>query len=424
MRGLLAPLKRMSEYKSICRGLDKKVRQQIIFGLSGSQKAYLAAGLLEHLGGPALLLVPGDQEASTLLDDLSSLLPGKKVLHFPAYQLLPYHVLAAGKETMEARLRVLEALVGREPVVVVATVEAFLRRLAPPEIFSANRLSLNVGDVLEPEKLKIKLIDMGYERCDLVEGRGQFSARGGILDIFPMTFESPVRIEFFDDEVDSVRSFDPDTQRSVQKHRGLTILPAVELVVDDAVRSQSLKRIEVDYKAQIKRINRSGSPDAGRSLAMLYGEAVEKIGAGLYFPGIEQFLPYFYPDPVTLSEYFPADSLILVDEPQRLKELAEVIHRERTETYNDLLSKGRVLTGQYGGYIQWEDLQKSLNRLLAVFVSFLPRRPQSIGPANIVNFPAKGMHAFLGRMDIITDEVSNWKRAGYAVALLAGSGEQ
>jgi transcription-repair coupling factor (superfamily II helicase) len=422
--GLLAPLKKMNEYASLCRGLDKKVRQQIVFGLSGSQKACLAAALADHRGGPALVITPGEHEATIMAEDLAALLPGKTILPFPTLQLLPYQVLAAGREAAVSRLKVLEALAGREPVVVVATMEAFIRRLTPPEVFNAGSVRLSVGDRWDPHRLKARLVDMGYERCDLVEGRGQFSARGGIIDIFPMTLASPVRLEFFDDEVDSVRVFDVDTQRSVEKLSTVTLWPAAELVVDGKSRQSALEKIESEYSAQSKRLARSGSSEAGRNLASLREEVLDRIGEGLYFPGMEQFLPYFYPHPVTLADYFPPDMLVLVDEPQRLKELAGVIHKERSETYTGLLSAGKLLPGQYNGYIQWEDVQKSLHRLLAVYLSFLPRQPQNISPGNLVNFPAKGMHAFLGRMEIVTDEVANWKRAGYAVAIMAGSADQ
>ncbi len=424
MQGLLAPLANVGEFRKVCQGLDIRKKKQMIFGLSGSQKAYITAALLEHTGGPALILTPGEKESTTMVDDLISLLPGKNVYYFPPLQLLPYHVLATGHEVAAARLKVLEALVSREPVVVVATMESFIRRLTPPEIFWEKNIALSVGGIIDPDDFKRQLTGMGYERSDLVEGRGQFSVRGGIIDIFPMTADNPVRFEFFDNQVDSIRTFDVDTQRSTENLLTTSIFPATELIVDEQTRSRALAELEKDYKTQLKRITRTGSLEARRSLSELFQAAIEQIGEGLYFPGMDQFLPYFYPQPVTLSDYFPPDSLALVDEPVRLKEIVEIIFKERSETYTDLLAKGKVLPGQYGGYIQWEDVQETLGRLITVYVSFLPRQPHNISPTNVVTFPAKGMHPFLGRMDILADEVVNWKRSGYAVALLTGSAEQ
>ncbi|KJS15060.1 MAG: transcription-repair coupling factor [Peptococcaceae bacterium BRH_c4b] len=424
MRGLLAPLKNMKEFQSLCRGLGRGHKQQLVFGLAGSQRAYLAAGIAESCASPVLIVTAGEQEAGLLADDLSALLSGARVFHFPVLQLLPYQVLAHGREVLASRLKVLEALIDGQPSVVVTSAEGLMRRLSPPEIFRRANLEIMVGQRIEPEKLKYRLAELGYERVDLVEGRGQFSARGGIIDVFPSTGDMPCRLEFFDDEVDSVRSFDPDTQRSAEKLSKVNVLPAGELVLEPPVREAGIKALEAEYRTQMKRISRESSSEARRQLEDMAGTALERIRTGLHFPGLEQFLPYFYPHPVTLADYFPAGVPVLVDEPARFKEVVEVIEKERAETYADLLAKGRVLPGQYRGYAGWQELEQFLRRLNAVYLSFLPRQPQFLGTANVVTFPVKGMHVFLGRVDILVDDVRHWKRNGYAVALLAGSGDR
>lgn len=424
MRGILAPLKRMKEFEGLSRGISRNFRQQLVFGLSGAQRAYLAAGITETLRSPVLIITPGEQEAGVLADDLSSLLPGVPVYHFPVLQLLPYQVLAHGREVVAERLKALDALGGSGAMVVVTSAEGFMRRLAPPDVFREGKFDVAVGRRIDPEELKYSLAGCGYERVDLVEGRGQFSARGGIVDVFPSSAGTPYRIEFFDDEVDSIRVFDADTQRSTEKLDRIEILPAGELVVDSRARERATATLEAEYKAQLKKISRGGTTEARRQLEDMAAFALEKIKSGMYFPGLEQFLPYFYPEPVTLADYFQEGCTVLVDEPVRLKEVVEVIQKERAETYTELLGKGKVLPGQYKGYIDWEDVEQGLGRLKAVYMSFLPRQPQYLRPQNLVTFPAKGMHAFLGRIDILADEVRHWKRSGYAVALLAGSGER
>lgn len=424
MRGILATLRKTKEFQGLCRGLDKDFRQQMVVGLSGSQRSFLAAGIIEYSRSPVLVVTSGEQDAGVLADDLAALLSGVQVHHFPVHQLLPYQVLAHGREVLSARLKVLELLISGEPVVVVASAESLMRRLTPPEIFNKARLNVSVGMRINPEGLKFGLAEMGYERVELVEGRGQFSARGGIVDVFPSTSDIPFRLEFFDDEVDSVRGFDPDTQRSTENYIQVSVLPAGELVLDGNSREEGLKSLEAEYRAQMKKISREAASEARRQLEEVAGSALEKIRSGLHFPGMEQFLPYFYPRPVTLADYFPQDVPVLVDEPVRLREVVEVIQKERAETYSDLLAKGRALPGQFRGYADWQELAEGLSRFRAVYVSFLPRQPQFLSPRNVVTFPFKGMHAFLGRVDILADDVKHWKRNGYAVALLAGSGDR
>jgi transcription-repair coupling factor (superfamily II helicase) len=155
---------------------------------------------------------------------------------FPVWQLPPYQVLAHSKEVAAQRLQVLESLTRGEPAVTIAPAEALLRRLIPPADFNAAVLKLATGDRVNLPELLRSLHTMGYERVDLVEERGQFGLRGGILDIYPMTAHRPVRLEFFDDEVDSIRRFSASTQRSEENIREFTLFPARELVVRDHLR--------------------------------------------------------------------------------------------------------------------------------------------------------------------------------------------
>lgn len=254
MKGLLKPLEATIEYQHLLQGLEKGFRQQMVFGLAGSQRSYLFAGLA-HTRRSVLVVAPGETEAAALADDLTSLLPDLSVQLFPVWQMLPYQVLAHSNEVLAQRLRVLEQLSAGEPLVVVTSPEALLRRLTPPDIFSRAKLSLSLGQRVDLEKMRQDLIKMGYERVDLVEGPGQFSSRGGIIDIFPMTAARPVRIEFFDDEVDSIRHFDVDNQRSLDKLKGISISPCRELVLTPAAWQRGKENYEAEYKNQLKNYN-------------------------------------------------------------------------------------------------------------------------------------------------------------------------
>ncbi len=199
MRGILRPLQYSKEFETLVRGIEKKLDQQVVFGLSGSQLSYLFAGLTEKTAPlPVLAAVPGEREAGILVDELSALMPGIPVRLFPVWQLLPYQVLAQSKEVMARRLHVLESLAKGEHVVIVAPAEALLRRLVPPDDFCSAAFRLAVGDRVDMEKLLRRLPVLGFERADMVEERGQFGLRGGILDVFPMTAHRPARLEFFD----------------------------------------------------------------------------------------------------------------------------------------------------------------------------------------------------------------------------------
>ncbi|ABO48661.1 transcription-repair coupling factor [Desulforamulus reducens MI-1] len=423
MKGLLRPLESTTEYQHLLQGLEKGFRQQMVFGLSGSQRSYLFAGLA-HGWQSVLIVTPGETEAGTLADDLATLLPEVSVQPFPVWQLLPYQVLAHSNEVLAQRLRVLEKLSTGKPTVVVTSVDALLRRLTPPEVFRCAKVKLSLGQQVDLEKLRFELVELGYTRVDLVEGRGQFSSRGGILDIYPMSEALPVRIEFFDDEVDSIRHFEVDNQRSLDKLKEINISPCRELVVTPAGWQRCEENYSLEFKNQLKKLQRSGSVDAVHQLSSQGAMLLEQIRRRVPFDGMEQLLYYFYPEPITLLDYFTAAPLLLVDDPIRFKEVAETILKERNETYTDLLGKGKVLPGYFSSYLEWRQLLASIERQQTIFCSFLPRNPQYLRPQNVVNFPAKAMHSFLGHAEVLADEIRHWRRRGYAITLLVSSEER
>ncbi|MGB9825620.1 MAG: transcription-repair coupling factor, partial [Desulfofundulus sp.] len=378
----------------------------------------------DAVGGPVLVITAGDSEASVLADDISSLLPDMPVFLFPVWQLLPYQVLAHGKEVLAQRLKALVALARNEPCVVVAPLEAVLRRLSPPEVFSRAIIDLAVGQRADLEGLVRRLVDMGYERVEMVESPGQLALRGGILDVYPLTFEHPVRLEFFDDEVDSIRFFDADSQRSIDCTETVSIPPARELVVTEESRARALDVLETEYRLQLKKATESSTLEVRRRLEELGENAKEQIASGGYSPGLDQFLPYFYRHPYTLLDYMPFANLTVVDDLIRIRELAESIFKERSETYSELLSAGRVLPGQIHGYVQWQQIEQQLHRRRAVYFSLLTRQPQHLVVHDVVTFTTRGMHSFLGRLDVLVDEVRHWRKSGYAVVMLLSTEER
>ena len=202
-------------------------------------------------------------------------MPGIAVRQFPVLQLLPYQVLAQSKELVAQRLQVLEGLARGERLIVVAPVEAILRRLAPPELFCAEAVNLAVGDRVDLDKLLNLLPDLGYERVDLVEGRGQYALRGGILDVFPMTAHRPSRLEFFDDEVDSIRRFNISTQRTEERQ------PPGHLSRQGTGGQPGrpggcLDAFEKEYWEQERKLTRSGDAELSGSLEKVRESAGER----------------------------------------------------------------------------------------------------------------------------------------------------
>ncbi|AGK99755.1 transcription-repair coupling factor [Desulfoscipio gibsoniae] len=418
MQGLLKLIKDTTEYAGLVKVLAANRSQQQVFGLTGAQRNLLIAALVNAGYPTALVVTPGEVEAGQVADDLTALLPQMRVVQFPVNEQLPYQVLAHGMEVTVARLGVLEGLCRSEPMIIVAPVEALMSRLSPPDVFAGAGFELVIGNRQDTGELGQRLVAMGYERVDLVERAGQFSMRGGIVDVFPMTSAVPARLEFFDDEVDSIRLFDVESQRSDKKIERLAVFPAREMVASQKIWAMGYSAVQAEYRIGQRKLAKSGDHAALGFFQEHFGHLLDMLNNGVYFMGLEQFIPYFYPRPVSLLDYLPRGTPVLMDEPLKIREVVHSIQRERAETYADLLTRGKVLPGQVKCYLNWEELYEGITARRAVYFSFMPRQAPFIRPQNIINFTAKSMHSFLGHTDILADEIRQWRRNANAVVLL------
>jgi len=421
MPGILNLLPRLPEWRSVARGLENNLRQQLVFGAGGPVRGLLMAGWAER-AGPVLIVTPQEAEARVLASDLKSLLPAHGVRLFPSWPLPTFQVMAQGREAMAQRLGILQELcLGGSPIV-VAPVEAILRRLTPRGAFCQQMLSLSGGMTLEPGLLFRTLLALGYERVEKVEGAGQFAGRGGIVDVFPATGRSPVRLEFDGDEVAGLREFDVSTQRSHGRVETLTLTPARELVMDEQTRARGFQAMERDYQAQLKRLARTATVDAYRRLASQW-EELSGLARTAWAPGVslEPYLPYFYDEPVGLPDYFPPRSVVMLDDPVRTAEVVEALGRERTASFTTLLEDGRALPGQCDTYLRWAQVTTSLERHRLIACAGLARHIGFLRPDRTVTVGSRGLSAFLGHAEVLTDEIRHWRRTGRLVVIHAGN---
>ncbi len=418
MQGLLKLIKDTTEYAGLVNGMAANRIQQQVFGLTGAQRNLIIASLVDACYPTVLVVTANEVEAGQVVDDLSALLPSKRVVQFPISEQLPFQVLAHGIEVTSARLAVLEGLCCLEPMIIVAPVEALLGRLSPPDVFASAGLKLAVGDLQDTSELGQHLVSIGYERVQLVERSGQFSVRGGIVDIYPIVSKTAVRLEFFDDVVDSIRLFDIESQRSDTKIDRLDIPPAREMVASRTTWDMGYNAVKVECQVAQRKLAKSGDQTALSFFEEHFGHLLDMLDEGVYFLGLEQFMPYFYPRTVSLLDYLPTGTPVLINEPLKIREVVQSIQRERTETYAELLTRGKVLPGQVKCYLNWDELYEGIAARRAVYFSFMPRQAPFIRPQNIINFAAKSMHSFLGHTNLLADEIRQWRRNGNAVVLL------
>ncbi len=275
-------------------------------GLKGAARAFFLARCLTHTPQPTLCLLPSAQEAEAFADDLRLFLGGEgeaaaRVCLYPPWDVPAFEGLSPSSEVLAAQIEGLYALLATTAPVLVTSVEALLQRVMPQEELIAATLQLSPGQELPLSALLDHLVQWGYRRVPLVEEKGEVSVRGGIVDLFPPLTDQPLRIEFLGDTIESMRGFDPSSQRSVEQVNDLTLLP---------MRSFSLARLQAARRTVEEAIAESEAKHREQQ------RIVENLKSGLPFPGVEFLLPYLYPTPESLSDYLPRGTVVWLAEPR------------------------------------------------------------------------------------------------------------
>ncbi len=305
-----------------------------ISGLQGSAKAYAVFAAARQLGCPLLVLAPTVKEAEHLFLDLAFFLgeeeapPRERRLHlFPGWDILPFESLSPHPDQMAARMEGLHRLAEQSAPVLVTTPAAVLQRVIPRESFRGAHF--REGEEIDREKLLWQLSNLGFTRAPLVEERGDFSVRGGIVDLFPPACERPVRMEFADDSIDSIREFDPGDQRSRSRLGELLLLPVKEFSSGAQTGRETLARIEerADDLGFTRRDKRA---------------LLESVREGVRFAGMEFLVPYFYDRPLpSILDHLPRNGVVWWDQPARVEEELERFRKLAEQRAEKAAAEGR-----------------------------------------------------------------------------------
>ncbi|RBP40611.1 transcription-repair coupling factor [Garciella nitratireducens] len=394
----------------------------VLHEMGETSRAHVIYGMVEDIARNALVITYNEAQARKIYEDLKLFL-GQRVLYFSTEPIAYYFVEAYSKEVTIERLQVFKKLLKEDKIVIVASVEAIMKKLEPKERFQNYWHTFQVGQTIEIQQLQKILMDCGYERVDEVESPGQYNIRGGIVDIYPMISNIPYRMEFFDDEIDSIRSFDVVTQRSIDKYCEIEISPAKELLFSKEIKMQVLKRFEKEAKKYIKNQRDKGKEDFAHKV-QTYVESKLELMRQRQSNDWEMFLSYRKDDFSTLMDYFPEDTILFIDQPQRVKERYDTFLLEGKENFKGLLEKGEVLPNQFDIFFSYEDLTKKINdRKLCIFQNLLSRS-DPFTPQLILSFPSRMMHPFHGKLELLMEEVKQWKKRGYSIIILSGNEER
>ena len=421
------PLLELQEYESLREAVKKGQGPVQVTGTLDSQKVHLMYELGQEMGGDGqgpfkwrLAVTYDDSRAKEIYEDFRNFTD--KVWLYPARDLLSYSADIHGNLLTRQRIEVLKSLLTEPGGVVVTTVDGLMDHLLPLSLLKSRTISIQCGQTLDLEELKSQLAAVGYERMAQVDGMGQFSIRGGIVDIFPLTEETPIRIELWDDEVDSIRSFDVESQRSVEELSQAVIYPAAEVVLDEARLEEGLRAIEEEEKTYEKALRDQHKSEAAHRISQAVKEFVESVREGWRLGGLDGYIHYFCREAVSFLDYFPeSSSLIFLDEPLRLKEKSEKVELEFRESMSHRLENGYMLPGQTGLLYPAAQVMARVQRNTTVMLTGLDQKLPGMKVAGKFGFTVKNVSSYQNSFEMLIKDLTRWKKEGWRVVLLSAS---
>ncbi|MEI6520714.1 MAG: transcription-repair coupling factor [bacterium] len=399
-----------------------------VHGTRGTGKSLaMAAVLLERSAACPVqfILTSGTERAENIVNDLTAIFGVDNPLapvFFPSLETLLYEETSPDLQLMRDRMTVLSRLANGEEIVVVATADAAFHRTLPLAEINKCRQVIKVNDIYNPLELAQYLTAIGYQYSASVENPGQFNRRGGLVDIFPSTYQYPVRLEFFDDEIDSMRIFDPGSQRSKENISQIEIFPAREIIITPESTEKAIEKIRHGYKIRMSSISRdpvrvpgeSGIEEllspAERLTAKIENEIMQ-LEQGNYFNGVEYYLPYFYAEPATLLDYLPSSAGIIIDEPVHIEENFGKFCEGLAGVESSRLVRGALLPLPYSLYQSFEESFSTLyTRQLAEFTLL----GQGMADYNL-QMDSRPPDNYGITSEKLQPDITSWLKSGYTV---------
>jgi len=366
-----------------------------------------------------LLVTYDDARAEKLYQDYKFY--DRNVSVYPAKDLLFYYADIHGNATACRRLEIIKRIVTNEPTVIITTIDGLMDKLPDIKYIKDRTITVEVGETLDMEAVKSLLIMLGYENETLVTAPGQFSVRGGIIDIFPLTEECPCRVELFGDEVESIRYFDVESQRSIEEVEKFSIFPATEYVLTEARISRGISRIEKDHEKRAAELKSTFKTEQYARLNDVVRHLKEDIQEFDSRSGIDSLINYFYSTTVSFLDYMPKDTAVFVDEPDRVAERADMYFREFAASIEGRFDGGYILPGQMDIlYDNKRTLAELSLRNPILFSEFYSQKSDFDVKSNL-QIMTRSIVSFNGAIDKLREEISKWRKNEFRVVIAAPS---
>lgn len=380
-----------------------------VTGLNTEFKANIIGTLCHFHNVRAFCVASDEKEAQVLCNDLCTL--GIRACVYPLRDMNFREVSGISRDYEHQRLKVLTKLTLGECDVVIGTIDALLQYTIPKNVLEKATLKIEVGQQISTEKCVDALTLLGYERTDMVEGTGQFSVRGGILDFFVPDNEYPVRVEFWGDEIDSINYFDIESQRRFDKVEKIMLSPSNELLVEN--KHTLAQKI-------IKKANSLRSEKTAKAKEILYRDA-EAIESGVNLTNLDKYISFIYDKPETVFDYFDKDDFIFISEHTRVGERVKGAEFQYKEDMTEFFSQGILCKGLDKFSMSYKEFIEVINQRHTVFLDNFTSGHFDLPLSDIVTFNIKQLPLWNGAVSVLCEDLSDFYKERTTVVILAGT---
>ena len=422
MKTFYAPLSELAGIEQLKKDFEVTGQPVMISGCIDTQKIHLVHAAVNDYR--FRLIITGDEAKAREMQEDSRFFD-KSSIYYPAKDFIFYSADVHGNQLADERLRCIQKIIAAQDnktnITVITTIDGCVDMLMPLQRYRDNIIHFKNSDIIDTEKLISKLVGIGYTRVPMIDGQGQFAVRGGIIDIFSYTDETPVRIELWDDEIDSIRFFDVESQRSVEKIQTYDVFPATEWILSEDEIDAGFEKVKDEVEKQLvtlgndKKKKTQQEMDACNRLRHAYADFERTRD-------YSKFILSFTDEIEGFTDYFPKDETVFVlDEPDRIMERMELISYEYEESMKNRLEGGYVVASQTKLMRPIAEVYKNMQSSRLMLLSSLDYKPKMLKPADYLRIDARSISSYNNSFEYLADDINKYKRTGYRVVLVCNS---
>ena len=393
MNALIKYIMESQKFDSYIKDIKNKLSPILLSGLTDVAKTQICIATKEEVKSPVCIITYNEIQARKIMQDLENL--EQQAVYFPKREIVTYDYIAESKDLPYERIEVLNKIYSKKAKIIVTTIEAISQKMIAKNILYKNMLKILVGKTYNLEQVKEKLILLGYSRTDIIEGRSQFAVRGGIIDI-GLSEKKGVRIEFWGDEVDSIRFFNISSQRSTEMTDKIEIYPAHEFLLENSIENICEKLRNSINSEKIEEI---------------INKDIEILETDNYTSKVDKYFKYFYKNSNTFLDYLDKDSIIFLDEISKIKARANNIQTDINNMIKNLMEKEKVVPNILENIQNYEENMLEISKFQAVYMQQQDMAIVDIesGKSNQCkySFKTREVNFFKSSIDLLFEELQN-----------------